>query len=184
MVNGLRGLSIESITIEEEGDTNILEDHVPYYGESVFLWLGPGTFDLRLTDEIGREARLEDLALPDTGRVYLLTPEEMRSNADTFHAGQGDGSICITNGIPAGRISRLQAISEGESFVHESAIPTTGLAPGDRMMLSLPTGIYEIHLQDVEGNTYFAVGIPARPDTFRLTITIDHLAFDFPLRGW
>jgi hypothetical protein len=163
VTNGLERYNIHGIYISRSNDTVWGTNHLPGTdiltpGRTAEVMVIPGTYDLRVSDQDGDSYSLYDIRVGNDGFNWTVTidqidpPASSGTGADPAIA--GSAPLLIRNDLGSWDITGVWISPADSDSWGNNHIEGEILRPGDTYTAYVRPAIYDIYLEDEDGDTY------------------------------
>ncbi len=186
VTNDLDIWDIDEVYIYEgsdKGENLMAETCVP--GTSGEITVAPGTYNILAIDDEAGEYSWSGVVVGDEGYTLHVTPadrdgfeETIEIGAGEYFTGEGDAVVSITNDLDDWTIWWVYVVEEDEGF-WDDRLQTYFLYPGETINILVDPGVYDIQVEDEDGDTYTLWGVDVSDD-YDWDVTLDNLdAYDY-----
>lgn len=186
ITNGLEDYDIYYIQIDPSdspwGDDRLGEDEILEPGESFTLEITEGTWDIMVTDEDLDTYTLWLVDIGPEGYEWNVTLDDMDSGWEEeeylepilIETGEGDAPVVITNNI-GGYVIYFVYVSLSEEAWGDDLLGMEILDQDDVITVWVDPGLYDIQVEDEDGDTYTLWEVEVGIDGYYWSVTLDDM---------
>lgn len=181
ITNGLENYDIHCVYISRSNDSVWGTNHLPGTdilepGKMAEVMVAPGTYDIQVMDQDGDTYTLNDIHVDDQGYQWTVTinqidPESATSAAQTA----GECEVTITNDLSSWDIRGIWISPSDSDTWGDDHLQGELLYPGDTYTAYVQQDIYDIYLEDEDGDTYTKWGVGVGTSGFTWDVTLDDI---------
>lgn len=149
-------------------------------GESIAIDIAPGTWDIMLTDEDLDTYTLWTVEIGAGGYDWIVTLDDMdevwegefTGDPVSLSSGEGDAYVEIVNDLGAWSIMYVW-VDPTDSDWGEDRLGADILTPGSDLTVWVDPGMYDIRVEDEDGDTYTLWDIEVGPEGYIWAVTLE-----------
>lgn len=186
ITNGLEAWEIHSILIDPSeapwGDERLGEEEILAPGESFTLEITEGSWDIKVTDEDLDVYTLWQVEIGPEGYEWFVTLDDLDTGWDEeefgepiqLETGEGSAPATITNNLGDWMIYFVY-VDPSDAPWGEDRLDTEILDQGDEITVWIDPGIYDLRVEDEDGDTYTLWEVDVDAGGYSWNVTLDDL---------
>ncbi|MEN8208992.1 MAG: hypothetical protein ABFR50_07050 [Candidatus Fermentibacteria bacterium] len=184
IINDLGGYDIFYVYVDAS-DTPWGEDRLGsellYQNDELIVRLDPGIYDIKIEDEDGDTYTLWEVEVDTDGYVWVVTLDDIDSISDevvsagvSLETGDGIAPVTIANNLGGWDIYYVY-VDASDGPWGEDRLGSEILTGSSEITVWVDPGVYDIKVEDVDGDTYTLWGIDVNENGFDWAVTLDDM---------
>ncbi len=184
ITNDLDGWNIFWVYIDpvnEPWGEDLLGSDILYDNDQLIVWLDPGIYDIKVEDEDGDTYTLWEVEVDETGFDWYVTLDDM----DPFLTDEAPEGVVLDTGDGMSPVTVINDL-DGWDIMFVYVDPSDGpwgedrlgaqiMGDADEITIWVDAGIYDMRVQDEDGDTYTLWGIEVDEAGFEWAVTLSDM---------
>lgn len=153
-----------------------------YQDDELIVWVDPGTYDIKVEDIDGDTYTLWGIDVDENGFEWFVTLDDMDSMSDdevvyegvSLETGDGIAPVTILNDLGGWDIFYVY-VDPSDGPWGEDRLGADILTGSSEITVWVDPGVYDMKVEDVDGDTYTLWGIDVNENGFEWAVNLDDM---------
>ncbi len=153
-----------------EPTTEYMGSNIIFPGETITVWMEPGTYDVQVWDDTDFSYTFEGVTVADAAVTLPVTDADI----DEARPAEQATTVTVRNDLGSWDIYYLYIDRSDEPW-GDDRLGSEILSPGESFTVEITTGTWDMQAEDVDGDTYTLWQQEIGPEGFVWSVTIDQM---------